>query len=62
MDRFKGKITMMPKNGIEEIVRNRSFDNQTKKTITKATTDVEKNSYGVYNYEIPSINQGPEEN
>jgi hypothetical protein len=56
MDRFKGKITLMPKKGIHEIIRRKSvpIDN-TINCLTKTTNDMEISPYSVRNHEIPSI-------
>jgi hypothetical protein len=64
LDRFKGKITLMPKKGIGEIIRRNSMPiDNTINCLTKTTTDVEKSPYSVRNHEIPSIDisNGPKD-
>lgn len=58
-DRFKGKISQMPKKGIEEVIKKKSpHVDKTLPSITRSFVDVERSyTYGnqMMNYEIPSF-------
>ena len=58
LDRFKGKISQMPKKGIQEVIKKNSpYVDKTIPSITKVSTDAERsmNHKQFINYDIPSF-------